>query len=145
MSSGIKIPKTDEETVKEKYGWENKKNGEWHVLQLDYVNNFLTSHQHVSSWIQFIGRADVEAETLILWPPDVKSWLIWKDPNAGKDWGQEEKGTTEDKIVGWHHQLNMGLGGLWELVMDREAWCAAVHQVTKSWARLRDWTDTDTK
>ena len=106
MSSGIKIPKTDEETVKEKYGWENKKNGEWHVLQLDYVNNFLTSHQHVSSWIQFIGRADVEAETLILWPPDVKSWLIWKDPNAGKDWGQEEKGTTEDKIAGWHHQLD---------------------------------------
>ena len=57
------------------------------------------------SWI-FIGRTDVEAETPILWPPDAKSWLIWKDPNAGKDWGQEEKGTTEDEIVGWHHQLN---------------------------------------
>ena len=57
------------------------------------------------SWV-FTGRTDVEAETPILWPPDVKSWLIWKDPDAGKDWGQEEKGTTEDEIVGWHHWLN---------------------------------------
>ena len=57
------------------------------------------------SWV-FIGRTDAEAETLILWPPDVKSWLIWEDPDAGKDWGQEEKGTTEDEMVGWHHQLN---------------------------------------
>ena len=52
------------------------------------------------------GRTDVEAETPILWPPDVKGWLIWKDPDAGKDWGQEETGTTEDEMVGWHHQLN---------------------------------------
>ena len=57
------------------------------------------------SWV-FIGRTDVEAETLILWPPDAKSWLIWKHPGAGKDSGQEEKGTTEDEMVGWHHQLN---------------------------------------
>ena len=57
------------------------------------------------SWI-FIGRTDVEAETPILWPPDVKSWLIWKDPDAGKDWGQEEKGTTEDEMAGWHHWLD---------------------------------------
>ena len=57
------------------------------------------------SWV-FIGRTDVEAATSILWPPDAKSWLIWKDPDAGKDWGQEEKGTTEDETVGWHHQLN---------------------------------------
>ena len=57
------------------------------------------------SWV-FIGRTDVEAETPILWPPDVKIWLIWKDPDAGKDWGQEEKGTTEDEMVGWHNQLN---------------------------------------
>ena len=57
------------------------------------------------SWV-FIGRADVEAETLIFWPPDVKSWLIWKDPDAGKDWRKEEKGMTEDEMVGWHHQLN---------------------------------------
>ena len=57
------------------------------------------------SWV-FIGRTDAEAETPILWAPDVKSWLIWKDPDARKDWGQEEKGTTEDEMVGWHHQLN---------------------------------------
>ena len=57
------------------------------------------------SWV-FIGRTDVEAETPILWPPGAKSWLIWKDPYAGKDWGQEEKGTTEDEMVGWHHWLN---------------------------------------
>ena len=53
----------------------------------------------------FIGRIDAEAETPILWPPDAKSWLIWKDPDAGKDWRQEEKGTTEDEMVGWHHRL----------------------------------------
>ena len=57
------------------------------------------------SWL-FIGRTDVEAETPILWPPDAKSWLIWKDPDAEKDWGQKEKGMTEDEMVGWHHQLN---------------------------------------
>ena len=57
------------------------------------------------SWI-FVGRTDVEAETPILWPSDAKSWLIWKDPDAGKDWRQEEKGTTEDEMVGWHHRLD---------------------------------------
>ena len=57
------------------------------------------------SWI-IIGRTDVKVETPILWPPDMKSWLVWKDPDAGKDWGQEEKGTTEDQMFGWHHQLN---------------------------------------
>ena len=57
------------------------------------------------SWI-FIGRTDAEAEAPILWPPDAKNWLIWKDPNAGKDWGQEEKVATGDEMIGWHHQLN---------------------------------------
>ena len=57
------------------------------------------------SWI-FIRRTDAEAETPILWPPNANNWLIWKAPDARKDWGQEEKGTTEDEIVGWHHQLN---------------------------------------
>ena len=57
------------------------------------------------SWV-FIGRTDVEAETPILWPPDAKSWLIGKDPYAGKDWGQEEKVMTEDEMAGWHHRLN---------------------------------------
>ena len=68
------------------------------------------------SWV-FIGRTVVKAETPILWPPDAKSWLIWKDPDAWKDWGQAEKWTTEDKMVGWHHGLNGpgvgdGQGGL---------------------------------
>ena len=57
------------------------------------------------SWI-FIGRTDAEADISILWPPDVKSWLTGKDPDAGKDWRQEKKGTTEDEMVGWHHWLN---------------------------------------
>ena len=65
------------------------------------------------SWV-FIGRTDVEAETPILLPPDVKNWLTWKDHDAGKDWGQEEKGMTEDEMVGWHHWLN-GLGFGWTL------------------------------
>ena len=56
-------------------------------------------------WL-FTGKTDAEAETPILWPPDVKSWLIWKDSDAGKDWRQEKKGTREDKMVGWHHWLN---------------------------------------
>ena len=67
-------------------------------------------------------------EAWILWPPDVKTWLIWKDPDAGKDWRQGKKGTTEDEIDGWHHWLNgHELGKLRELVVDREAWRAAVH------------------
>ena len=57
------------------------------------------------SWVS-IGRTDAEAETPVLWPPDAKSYLIWKVPDAGKDWGQEEKGTTEDEMAGWHHRLN---------------------------------------
>ena len=57
------------------------------------------------SWI-FIGGTDAEAETPILWPPDAKNWLIGKDPDAGQDWREEETGTTEDEMVGWHHQLN---------------------------------------
>ena len=62
-------------------------------------------HPKDQSWV-FIGRTDVEAEAQILWPPDVKSWLIWKDPDAERDWGQEEKETAEDEMVGWHHWLN---------------------------------------
>ena len=62
-------------------------------------------HSKDQSWV-FIGRTDVEAETPILWPPHAKSWLIGKDPDAGRDWRQEEKGTTEDEMAGWHHQLD---------------------------------------
>ena len=83
------------------------------------------------SWI-FTGKTDVEAETPILWPPDVKNWLTGKDPDAGKDGRWEEKGMTEDEMVGWHHRLNGHEFELArELVIDREAWRAAVHGVTE--------------
>ena len=87
------------------------------------------------SWV-FIGRTDVEAETPIHWPPDAKSWLI------GIDWRWEEKGTTEDEMAGWHHGLmDLGLWGLWELVMDREAWRAVVHGVPRNLTQLSNSTD----
>ena len=98
-------------------------------------------------WI-FIGRTDAEAETPILWPPDVKQWLIGKDPDAQKDWRQKKKRVGEDEMVRQHHWLNghefeQTLG--WEWVKDREAWCPLAHGVAKSQKQLNSWiTTTDT-
>ena len=95
------------------------------------------------SWV-FIGRTDVEAETPILWPPDAKSWLIWKDPDSGKDWGQEKKGTTEDEMVGWHHQLD-GHGFGWTPgVGDGQgglACCGSWGQKESDTTERLNWTD----
>ena len=93
------------------------------------------------SWI-FIGRTDAEAEGPVLWPPDTKNWLTGKDPDAGKDWGQEEKGTTEDEMIEWHHQLNgyefeqiLGVGDGQGSLACCSPW------VVKSRTWLSNWTD----
>ena len=85
----------------------------------------------------FIGRADAEAP--VLWPPEAKTQLIGKDPDAGKDWRQEEKEAEE------HEMVDMSFSKLREMVKDREAWCAIVHWVTKSWTQFSNWTTTMTK
>ena len=93
------------------------------------------------SWV-FIWRTDAEAETPILWPPDAKSWFIWKDPDAGKD-RRQEKGTTQDEMVGWYHWLNaVSLGELWELVMDRSPgvlWFMGSQRVGHDWVTELNW------
>ena len=93
------------------------------------------------SWV-FTGRTDVDMETLIFWPPNAKSWLIGKDPDAREDWGQEKRGWQRmRRLDGLTDSVDMGLGRLWQLVMDREARCAVVYGVTKSWTWLSDWTE----
>ena len=86
----------------------------------------------------FFGRNDTKAETSVLRPPHAKIWLIGKYFDAGRDWGQEEKRTTEDETAGWHHWLD---GPESELVIDREASCAAIHGVAKSQTQLSNWTE----
>ena len=95
-----------------KESWATKNGCFWTVVLEKTLESPLDSkeiqpvHPKWDQYWVFIGRTDVEAETPILWPPDAKSWVIWKDPDSGKDWGQEEKGTTEDEMVGWHHWFN---------------------------------------
>ena len=107
-----------------------------HCTEIQSIN--LKGNQY---WI-FIGRTDAEVETPVLWPPDAKNRLIGKAPDGEKDWGQKEKGMTED---GWWDGitdvLDISLSRLRELVMDREAGCAAVHGATKRRTQLSDWTE----
>ena len=96
------------------------------------------------SWV-FTGRTDVEAETPVLWPLHAKSWLVGKDPHAGRDWGQEKKGTTEDEMAGWHHWLDEQ----WVLVNSRSWWWTGrpgmlrftrLQRVGRDWATELNWT-----
>ena len=96
------------------------------------------------SWV-FIGRTEVEAQTPRLWPPHSKSWLIGKDPDTGKDWGWEEKGTTEDEMVEWHHRLNgHGLGwtpGVGDTGRPGMLWFMGLQRVGHDWATELNWSE----
>ena len=94
-------------------------------------------------WV-FIGRTDAKAETPILWPPHVKSWLIEKDSDAGRDWGLEEKGTTEDAMAGWHHRLDgherVDSGSWWWTGRPGVLWFMGSQRVRHDWATELNWT-----
>ena len=92
------------------------------------------------SWV-FTGRTDIEAQTPILWPPGGKSWLIWKDPDAGKDWGQEDKGITEDEMVGWHHRHNGHGFGSTPAVGDGQGGLACCGSWGHKESNTTEWTE----
>ena len=95
------------------------------------------------SWV-FIGRTDAEAITPILWPPHAKSWLMGKDPDAGRDWGQEDKGMTEDEMAGWHHRLNghvwVNSGSWWWTGRPGVLWFMGLQRVRHDWVTELNWT-----
>ena len=127
--------------VSHKEGWMLKNRYFWTVVLEKTLEGPLDSKEFTPVLKEMKPEYSLEGLMLKLklqyfWPSDMKSWLIGKDPDAEKDWRQE-KGMTEDEMVGWHHQLNgHEFEQIWEIVEDREAWCAAIHEVAKS---RNDW------
>ena len=123
-----------------KEGWSPKNWCFWSVVLEKILESLLdckeiqpVNPKGNQSWTfsrMFIGLTDAEAETPVLWPPDVKNWLIWKDHDAGKDWRREEKGTTKDLMVGWHHRLDGH-----ELVNSRSWWWTGKPACCSPWGR----------